>query len=202
MIDLNALEKLAQAATPGPWYCTRTIQEELGVEPHDWGQIMLTPHNGASWAPVLAKMNMHFATDEEKTAERKRSICREGQLEMRDPGQPGRDAEFIVAACNSITELIAQVRALGRQRDWLVQYYAKLDATVPCPYLEGSFDQAKPCPFWVSDSGELPENDTVESWKQLLLAPVEYGDEYIDCGTSLNVCLRFAAEEAAKGASK
>lgn len=101
-----------------------------------------------------------------------------------------------IKAFEALRPLVARVRKLEREKDWLVHYYAKLDNTVPCPYLEGSFDQAKPCPFWGSESGELPDDDTVESWKQLLIAPVEYGDEYIDCGTSLNVCLRYAAEQA------
>lgn len=101
-----------------------------------------------------------------------------------------------------IARLRQKVRELERQRDWLVNYYVKVEAPIPCPYLEGSFDQTKPCPFWVSDSGEMPEDGTVGEWRKLLLAPVEYGDEYLDCGTSLNVCLRYAAEHAAKEAGE
>jgi len=110
--------------------------------------------------------------------------------------------EKLAAQATPGPSLVAKVRELERQRDWLVNYYAKAEAPLPCPYLEGSFDQTKPCPFWVSDSGEMPEDGTVEEWRKLLLAPVEYGDEYLDCGTSLNVCLRFAAEQAAKEAGE
>ena len=105
-------------------------------------------------------------------------------------------------AFEALRPLVERVRELERQRDWLVKYYSKLENPGPCPYLEGAFDQTKPCPFWVSDSGEMPEENSLEAWKKLLLAPVEYGDEYLDCGTSLNVCLKFAAEEAAKEAGE
>ncbi|MBQ3170352.1 MAG: hypothetical protein IJB53_00290 [Mailhella sp.] len=123
MIDLEKLERLHKEATPAPWYCTRTIQEELGMKPFDWGTIMLKPREGKSYAPILAKMNMNFASEEEQQAERKRYYSSEGEKEHRDPGQPGRDAELIAAVRNALPELIAENKAL-RQR--VAEYSSEL----------------------------------------------------------------------------
>lgn len=123
MIDLDKLERLHKEATPAPWYCTRTIQEELGMKPFDWGTIMLKPREGKSYAPILAKMNMNFASEEEQQAERKRYYSSEGEKEHRDPGQPGRDAELIAAVRNALPELIAENKAL-RQR--VAEYSSEL----------------------------------------------------------------------------
>lgn len=93
------------------------------MKPFDWGTIMLKPREGKSYAPILAKMNMNFASEEEQQAERKRYYSSEGEKEHRDPGQPGRDAELIAAVRNALPELIAENKAL-RQR--VAEYSSEL----------------------------------------------------------------------------
>lgn len=46
------------------------------------------------------------------------------------------DAAYIVAACNAVPELIARVRALERQRDWLAKFIEDNMDCGQCPYYE------------------------------------------------------------------
>lgn len=108
------------------------------------------------------------------------------------------DLEDIVTLRNNLPELLEELEREKRKVEWLCKYYALLDNPIPCPYLAGSFDQTKPCPYWKPYYGEMPEDNSLKAWKDLLTYCDDVGE--IDCGTPPHECLLKAAEEAAKKA--
>ena len=92
-IDLDELERLANAATPGPWRVeSEVVRDSMGL----------------FWPISSIEGTEDNVTENVTTG----------------------DAAYIVAACNAVPELIAKVRELERQRDWLASQHAKacLDA--------------------------------------------------------------------------
>lgn len=97
MLDLEELELLAKAATPGPW---RHDPDENFLD-HDC---------------QIIKGDTVFVCEFVTEA----------------------NAAYIVAACNAVPELIARVRELERQRDWLadrltLSCHLGLDCSKLCP---------------------------------------------------------------------
>lgn len=82
MIDLEELERLAKAATPGPWKEGR----------HDMFSIVEGAHAKYIYANSIP---VAISTGEEKDCERVLA-----------------DARYIAAACNAVPDLIAENRAL------------------------------------------------------------------------------------------
>lgn len=103
MIDnkkLEKLERLAKAATPGPW------KDKSFKRNYDWGVICSGGKRIAQCASADVTDEIKRVTFEEKLA----------------------NAAYIAAACNAVPELITENRALQkqmremeRQRDWLAQ---------------------------------------------------------------------------------
>ena len=87
MIDLDELERLAKAATPGPWKEGR----------HDMFSIVEGAHAKYIYANSIP---VAISTGEEKDCERVLA-----------------DARYIAAACNAVPELIARIRELEQELD-------------------------------------------------------------------------------------
>ena len=115
-LNLEKLEQLAKAATSRPWEATHDINGDI--------------------APFIVG----------KTG----WVLGEGF----DPEHGGDcwvrpsfdDLEYIVAACNAVPELVARVRELEAQRDWLasklgdmcsVSSHGSCGVSAPCPYSNG-----------------------------------------------------------------
>lgn len=86
-IDLDELERLAKAATPGPWKEGR----------HDMFSIVEGAHAKYIYANSIP---IAISTGEENDCERVLA-----------------DARYIAAACNAVPSLIARVRELERERE-------------------------------------------------------------------------------------
>ena len=91
MIDLEKLMKLHDAATPGPW------KVKIGdFESEDGYGTVTAPYVEADGKTICVPFD-RGPDDENDEA----------------------DAAYIVAACNAVPELVARIRALESQRDWL-----------------------------------------------------------------------------------
>lgn len=106
-------------------------------------------------------------------------------------------------ALEALRPLIARVRELERQRDWLI-LYAWIDTNAPCPYEMGYFDQKKICPCWTPyHDWEKAEDMSRDDWHDLLMEGVMTEEDKVNCGTEFCECLLMAAEhEAAKEAGE
>lgn len=105
-IDLEELERLAKAATPGPWTEGR----------HD----MFSVVEGAYAKYIYAnRIPIAISTGEEKDCERVLA-----------------DARYIAAACNAAPSLTAKVRELERQSEALAFWLAQFLPHAECPIFE------------------------------------------------------------------
>ena len=93
MIDLDELMRLHAAATPGPW----SVKIGDFCSDDGYGTVAL-PYVEANGKTICVP------TDR-------------GPYDENDED----DAAYIVAACNAVPELVARIRALEAQRDWLAQ---------------------------------------------------------------------------------
>lgn len=91
MIDLDELMKLREAATPGPW------KTDLGNFDSDGYSMVIRPY-------IEADGKITFVSNDDT-----------------DYGYDENDAAYIVAACNAVPELVARIRELEAQHDWMAQ---------------------------------------------------------------------------------
>lgn len=110
--QLDALEKLAGEATPGPWATYGNSQEILG------GQICSGWHDvyglvdGEIW--VLMAMNSNMVEEEERQLPATEKDVRRKYA----PGQAGRNARYVAAANPAVVlALIAEVRRHRSAKD-------------------------------------------------------------------------------------
>lgn len=83
MLDLEKLERLAKAATPGPW------KDKSFKRYYDWGVI-------CSGGKRIAQCTSADVTDERKRVTFEEKLA---------------NAAYIAAACNSLPDLIAELKA-------------------------------------------------------------------------------------------
>lgn len=103
-LDLDELERLAAQATPGPWKEGR----------HDMFSIVEGAHAKYIYANSIP---VAISTGEEKDCERVLA-----------------DARYIAAACNAVPSLIARVRELERQREYLARELSSDDDQADCDH--------------------------------------------------------------------
>lgn len=105
-IELDKIEALASAATPGPWACSENVHELFGMPPIDWWLVYARDKDMQS-IRTLCRMSEYLISDEEEDAARK--AWRNGGT--KDPGQSGNNARFIAAANPAtIQEMVADLK--------------------------------------------------------------------------------------------
>lgn len=135
MIDLDSLEALAKAATPGPWKNVDTPAMSVCDEIHD--------ANGTRIAMALTTRHP-----------------RDGE-QFIDFDQAEANAAFIAAANPAtVLELIATVRQAQAERDWLANDIATKDGNCPqilqdCTGIVCTTDVCKKC--WLNAAREAVE---------------------------------------------
>lgn len=108
--DLTRLEKLSAAATPGPWYTV-----------------------GPPWLPSGQWPYVIAGHDDPHVGQ---LVCDFDFVEYRDREYRGRpdnsdaDAEFVVAARTAVPALVAEVRRLTRELEWVADERDRLLETV------------------------------------------------------------------------
>ena len=93
MINLDELMKLMKAARPGPWKVNSG-----DFESEDGYGTVTAPYVEAEGKTICVPVD-RGPDDENDEA----------------------DAAYIVAACNAVPEMVARIRELEAQRDWLAQ---------------------------------------------------------------------------------
>ena len=108
--QLDALEKLAGEATPGPWATYDNSQDVFGRKPYSWFQIYAMI-DGDMWVIMSANSNMVEPEELQLPATEK------GFRRKSAPGQAGKNARYVAAANPAVVlALIAEVRH-GRAND-------------------------------------------------------------------------------------
>ena len=170
MIDLEKLESLAKAATPGPWVA------------NNWGRVWYTPNPDSKQLVCDTLRNTVRNPKRWRDNARLIAAMREALPEL-------------IAENRALRE---RVRELERQRDWLIRY-AWIDTNAPCPYEMGHFDQKKICPCWTPyHDWEKAEDMSRDDWHDLLMEGVMTEEDKVNCATDFCECLLVAAEQAAK----
>lgn len=67
------------------------------------------------------------------------------------------------------------------------------DYLLPCPYHK-HFDTSKRCPFWTPRMESVPDDASVDDWKDVVFGDEGYGCDDVNCGTHPSVCLDYIAE--------
>jgi hypothetical protein len=123
-VQLEELERLAKAATPGPW------KDKSFKRNYDWGVI-------CSGGKRIAQCTSADVTDERKRVTFEEKLA---------------NAAYIAAACNAVPELIAEnrkfqecTRELSKQNDFFLK---ALKENFMCPYSRCKYDDGSELQEW------------------------------------------------------
>lgn len=111
--QLDALEKLAGEATPGPWATYDNSQDVFGRKPYSWFQIYAMI-DGDMWVIMSANSNMVEPEELQLPATEK------GFRRKSAPGQAGKNARYVAAANPAV--VLALIHELLESRTLLRAY--------------------------------------------------------------------------------